>query len=151
MNRLRLRMRRVIEHPLHFSVERGPAQPALTISKKGLTPNLEAKLRQYADGGRVVERLPGPMGPPAPPERAILGPNVTVTEPEPLMDAAKKQFLDDYRALQEKYERSLEAKPEAIESSAATDRIASLKVQPPVVEAPRIDVEMPKEIGRAHV
>ena len=103
MNRLRLRMRRVIEHPLHFSVERGPAQPALTISKKGLTPNLEAKLRQYADGGRVVERLPGPMGPPAPPERAVETPDVT--SPEPLMDAATKQFLDEHRALQEEDEQ----------------------------------------------
>lgn len=49
----RLRLRRVFEHGPSFKVQRA-GMPALTIAKKALSPNLQAKLRKYAEGGNVT-------------------------------------------------------------------------------------------------
>lgn len=49
----RLRLRRVFEHGPSFKVQRA-GMPALTIAKKALSPNLQAKLRKYAEGGDVT-------------------------------------------------------------------------------------------------
>jgi len=62
----RLRLRRVFEHGPSFKVQR-VGGPTLTIAKKALTPNLQAKLRKYAEGGLVGDETDADlMGKPAP-------------------------------------------------------------------------------------
>lgn len=78
----RLRLRRVFEHGPSFKVQRA-GMPALTIAKKALSPNLQAKLRKYAEGGGVTSEAA-----PAVEEAPVV---------EPTAEELASEALDQYR------------------------------------------------------
>lgn len=71
MKKPTLRFRQVFEHPTHFKVVKPLGNPMI-IAKKGLSPNTQARLRRFAQGGEVGhyadggEAAPEQMGPPEP-------------------------------------------------------------------------------------
>lgn len=54
-----LRLRQVFEHPTHFKVVKPIGNPMI-IAKKGLSPSLQGRLRKFAEGGEVSDKVPMP-------------------------------------------------------------------------------------------
>jgi len=86
----RLRLRRVFEHGPSFKVQRA-GMPALTIAKKALSPNLQAKLRKYAEGGGVTGEA-APAAEEAKQSDVLEIPQGTELSQSPLSQAGQQAF-----------------------------------------------------------